>query len=193
FIPYLMTGLQHALQDIGVKNIGQLWENAESGKLRFELRTVAAQVEVTIKLIVFDRRIDLFGWITSDGKAYAVQFNENDTSAEKVVKTPTLYWTGYCFHASDDLETVPKNRATCIAINAKFSLIAVGTEGLVYLIDIYVLAKKRCLGSVTSLAWTSDGYAIAVGWQNEGMAVWSVYGRLLMTTVRDDLPQSMYV
>jgi len=46
---------------------------------------------------------------------------------------------------------------------------------------------------VTSLAWTSDGHAIAVGWQNEGMAVWSVYGRLLMTTVRDDLPQSMYV
>ncbi|CAG8804185.1 18335_t:CDS:2, partial [Racocetra persica] len=45
FVPYLMTGLQHALQDIGVKNIGQLWENAESGKLRFELRTVAAQVE----------------------------------------------------------------------------------------------------------------------------------------------------
>ncbi|CAG8764978.1 16404_t:CDS:2, partial [Cetraspora pellucida] len=172
-----------------------------------------------IKLIVFDRRIDLFGWITSDGKAYAVQFNENDTSVssyfwlfQKVSKTPLLYWTGYCFHASGDLEPAPNHRATCLAINAKFSLIAVGTEGLVYLIDIYVLAKKRFLvskvfimyfgyhilnddapisaGSVTSLAWTSDGYAIAVGWQNEGMAVWSVYGRLLMTTVRDDLPQS---
>ncbi|CAG8522957.1 22492_t:CDS:2 [Cetraspora pellucida] len=45
FVPYLMTGLQHALQDVGVKSISQLWENAESGKLRFELRTVAAQVE----------------------------------------------------------------------------------------------------------------------------------------------------
>ncbi|CAG8522977.1 22493_t:CDS:10 [Cetraspora pellucida] len=146
--------------------------------------------EVAIKLIVFDRRIDLFGWITSDGKAYAVQFNENDTSVSGYF-TPLLYWTGYCFHASGDLEPAPNHRATCLAINAKFSLIAVGTEGLVYLIDIYVLAKKRFLGSVTSLAWTSDGYAIAVGWQNEGMAVWSVYGRLLMTTVRDDLPQSI--
>ncbi|CAG8583458.1 7988_t:CDS:10, partial [Racocetra persica] len=151
--------------------------------------------EVTIKLIVFDRRIDLFGWITSDGKAYAVQFNENDTSAEKVVKTPTLYWTGYCFHASDDLEPVPKNRATCIAINAKFSLIAVGTEGakIFHNVLFYFLNNDSPIsaGSVTSLAWTSDGYAIAVGWQNEGMAVWSVYGRLLMTTVRDDLPQSI--
>ncbi|CAG8820683.1 355_t:CDS:2, partial [Gigaspora rosea] len=86
-----------------------------------------------------------------------------------------------------DIESAPKNRATCIAINAKFSLIAVGTEGLVYLIDISHISAS----SVTSLAWTSDGHAIAVGWQNEGMAVWSVYGRLLMTTVRDDLPQSI--
>ncbi|KAF0380398.1 RIC1-domain-containing protein [Gigaspora margarita] len=143
--------------------------------------------EATIRSIVFDRRIDLFGWLTTDGKAYAVQFNENDTSVEKGAKVPPLYWTGYCFHAGGDIESAPKNRATCIAINAKFSLIAVGTEGLVYLIDI----SHFSAGPVTSLAWTSDGHAIAVGWQNEGMAVWSVYGRLLMTTVRDDLPQSI--
>jgi len=99
--------------------------------------------EATIRSIVFDRRIDLFGWLTTDGKAYAVQFNENDTSVEKGAKVPPLYWTGYCFHAGGDIESAPKNRATCIAINAKFSLIAVGTEGLVYLIDICVLAKKR--------------------------------------------------
>ncbi|CAG8585719.1 22850_t:CDS:2 [Dentiscutata erythropus] len=45
FVPYLMTGLQHALQDIGVRSLDQLNENVESGKVRFELRTAAAQVE----------------------------------------------------------------------------------------------------------------------------------------------------
>ncbi|CAG8819608.1 13812_t:CDS:2, partial [Gigaspora rosea] len=45
FVPYLLTGLQHALQDIGAKNLDHLKENVESGKVRFELRTAAAQVE----------------------------------------------------------------------------------------------------------------------------------------------------
>ncbi|KAF0380397.1 inosine-5-monophosphate dehydrogenase [Gigaspora margarita] len=45
FVPYLLTGLQHALQDIGAKNLDYLKENVESGKVRFELRTAAAQVE----------------------------------------------------------------------------------------------------------------------------------------------------
>lgn len=32
-------------------------------------------------------------------------------------------------------------------------------------------------GAVTSLAWTSDGYALAVGWRH-GFSMWSAYGRL---------------
>ena len=32
-------------------------------------------------------------------------------------------------------------------------------------------------GAVTCLAWTSDGYALAVGWEL-GWSIWSVYGRL---------------
>jgi IMP dehydrogenase len=45
FLPYLYAGVQHSLQDIGVKSISELQEGALSGRVRFELRTASAQVE----------------------------------------------------------------------------------------------------------------------------------------------------
>ncbi|KDQ52035.1 hypothetical protein JAAARDRAFT_40637 [Jaapia argillacea MUCL 33604] len=45
FLPYLYAGVQHSLQDIGVKSVVELQEGARSGKVRFELRTASAQVE----------------------------------------------------------------------------------------------------------------------------------------------------
>ncbi|KAJ1956137.1 inosine-5'-monophosphate dehydrogenase [Linderina pennispora] len=45
FIPYLITGLQHSLQDMGVPGLPQLWEYVDSGKVRFERRSAAAQIE----------------------------------------------------------------------------------------------------------------------------------------------------
>ncbi|CED84803.1 imp dehydrogenase [Phaffia rhodozyma] len=45
FIPYLHTGLQHSLQDSGVRSITLLQEGALDGSVRFELRTASAQVE----------------------------------------------------------------------------------------------------------------------------------------------------
>ena len=45
FIPYLYVGLQHSLQDIGVRNIYALQEGVRAGTVRFELRTASAQVE----------------------------------------------------------------------------------------------------------------------------------------------------
>ncbi|KIJ54622.1 hypothetical protein M422DRAFT_63902 [Sphaerobolus stellatus SS14] len=45
FLPYLHAGLQHSLQDIGVKNVVALQEGVRAGKVRFELRTASAQVE----------------------------------------------------------------------------------------------------------------------------------------------------
>ncbi|KAK9472711.1 IMP dehydrogenase/GMP reductase [Dipodascopsis tothii] len=45
FIPYLVTGLQHGLQDIGVRSLEHLQEGVNAGTVRFELRTASAQVE----------------------------------------------------------------------------------------------------------------------------------------------------
>jgi IMP dehydrogenase len=45
FVPYLFTGLQHSLQDMGVKDIRELRFAVGTGKVRFELRTAAAMAE----------------------------------------------------------------------------------------------------------------------------------------------------
>lgn len=45
FLPYLHAGVQHSLQDIGVRNVKELQDGVRAGKVRFELRTASAQVE----------------------------------------------------------------------------------------------------------------------------------------------------
>lgn len=45
FVPYLMAGLQHSLQDVGVESVTKLREGVLDGSVRFELRTVSAQAE----------------------------------------------------------------------------------------------------------------------------------------------------
>lgn len=45
YIPYLIQGLKHSLQDIGVRDIKKLHSSLRSGDLRFELRSSMAQRE----------------------------------------------------------------------------------------------------------------------------------------------------
>merc|ERR1711939_378320 len=60
FVPYLYTALQHSLQDMGIKSLYQLRSEADSGKLRFELRTASAQLEGNVHGIAnYEKR--LFG------------------------------------------------------------------------------------------------------------------------------------
>ena len=58
FIPYLIAGVQHSMQDIGVKSLPELWDGVREGKVRFELRTVSAQAEGNVHgLHSYDKKL----------------------------------------------------------------------------------------------------------------------------------------
>lgn len=45
FLPYLMAGIQHSLQDVGVQSLEELRKGVTDGMVRFEFRTASAQAE----------------------------------------------------------------------------------------------------------------------------------------------------
>ena len=48
--------------------------------------------------------------------------------------------------------------------------------------------NEKHLGSITSMKWSTDGCAIAVGWNSGMVAIWSTYGQLLSHI----LPENMF-
>ena len=57
-MPYLIAGLQHSLQDIGVKNLGELRQGVLDGIVRFEMRSPSAQAEGNVhSLHTFDKKL----------------------------------------------------------------------------------------------------------------------------------------
>jgi len=58
YIPYLVQGLKHGMQDIGAKSVEELRSMLYGGRLRFELRSAAAQREGGVHgLHSFERRL----------------------------------------------------------------------------------------------------------------------------------------
>jgi IMP dehydrogenase len=58
FLPYLIQGVRHGFQDIGARNLAELNAMRDGGKLRFEIRSPAAQREGGIHgLHSFEKRL----------------------------------------------------------------------------------------------------------------------------------------
>ncbi|GAB5586829.1 WD40 repeat protein [Umbelopsis nana] len=136
---------------------------------------------------------------------------DHDESASNITPTMPSFsvqssWQGLCFHTGNE-HLLDSHRATSISINARFSLIAIGTRGgdiFVYSAQSYTstpafshklelppsrqwspttnASKAQSSNGVTSISWTTDGYALAAGYDGRGFAVWSVYGHLLCSS-----------
>ncbi|KAK5069346.1 inosine-5'-monophosphate dehydrogenase [Lithohypha guttulata] len=58
FVPYLLAGLQHSLQDMGETSLKNLRQNVRQSKIRFELRTVSAMAEGNVHgLHSYDKKL----------------------------------------------------------------------------------------------------------------------------------------
>ncbi|KAL5969363.1 Guanine nucleotide exchange factor subunit RIC1, partial [Taenia solium] len=94
--------------------------------------------------------------------------------------------------------------SSAISVNSRFRSFAVGTSRgevtsyhLEEMSNMPITSQKFHLpdpvrhgidkmpDSVKALAWSPDGYCLAVAWSTHGMALWSVFGSLLYSTLLD--------
>jgi WD40 repeat protein len=160
-------------------------------------RMTWVEKKVTIREMTHDRPMNLSTWITSDGRAYAVQRitpapapGDSEEPAD-----PKKLYKGYCFHIPQS----PAEHAVRSVINARFSLIALGcADGSIrvysardysgnippsHVHKLSVSLSKS--GHLTTLSYSSDGYCLFAGYE-KGWATWSVYGKPLSTSFGAD-------
>ncbi|XP_030375352.1 guanine nucleotide exchange factor subunit Rich isoform X2 [Scaptodrosophila lebanonensis] len=98
---------------------------------------------------------------------------------------------------------VPDVEDACVcSVNHKFRLLAYGRKSsdvAVYAIEdatgvlecshrltLNENVLPGCLGSVNELKWSPDGCVLAVCWENGGLALWSTFGAMLMSSLSWD-------
>jgi len=134
----------------------------------------------------WSKAMGLFSWTISDGSVWAVTMAESKRrgSVESASSdSRNGLFTGHCFHYS----TKREDFAVMSAINARFSLIAVGCRsGYVHLYNVkdysgnvpqvkVLEPPSSSSGTVTSISCSGDGYGWVVGYEN-GWAFYSVFG-----------------
>lgn len=146
----------------------------------------------TVVEMIYDRPMNLTCWITSDGNAYAVQRRSTNNVD---MDNPASLFQGFCFRQRE----AENSSAAKAAINARFSLIAVGcADGQidVYIVKDYMgnipLSHKLKLsvssdtsGGLNFLSYSPDGYSLFAGYE-KGWAMWSVYGKAGATSFSAD-------
>jgi hypothetical protein len=137
---------------------------------------------VSVGDMIHDRPMNLSAWVTQDGKAYAVQRLPPNTLHDG--KSHPRLFRGHAFHTPEKGEEF----GVKAAINARFSLLAVGCEnGEIHVYtakdykgDIPLSHKLKpnatSTGNLTVLVYSPDGYCLFAGYEN-GWAMWSVYGK----------------
>ncbi|KAH8835929.1 RIC1-domain-containing protein, partial [Flagelloscypha sp. PMI_526] len=176
-------------------------------------RTTGVEAWVTSDGRVYFVRLDLNPLFNeehqaeAEGSSNAEQYQESsaDISSPPHVPSQTT-WTGTPIHTFQTPRWVEKQRrvdpteqlhprreydeprrATEIAINGRFSVVAVGmASGGLSLSSFPVSPNKipavNTPASSHALEWSSDGYVLAVGWAN-GWGLYSVGGRCLVSII----------
>lgn len=153
--------------------------------------------DASIVTMVYNRPMNLAIWITQAGCAYAVQrvsSSAQSTASEidethngrRKSSTAKKLFRGYGFHNPSN----STDFAIKTAINARFSLIAIGcVDGSIHMYTAkdYVgniplshkhspSVSRSTTGALTFLAYSPDGYCLFAGYEY-GWATWSVYGK----------------
>lgn len=153
--------------------------------------------------ITSDGRV-YFTYILDEGETKrSISGSAADPSIERIQTASAPRWDGTCIydvrekrsmlHSQNHSDHPTLDGATCSSINSIFSLIAVGTRkgtieianfpshsGVSPRVETFSPPLPHLhTGEVRCVSWSSDGYALAVGWEN-GWSVWSVGGRCLV-------------
>lgn len=94
------------------------WENSASNSqtdLLVDLTWLGIESLQSVASITYDRPTNLSIWIMHDGRAFAVISHPDADQPNR------RRWKGWCFIDMKD------DHATCAAVSARFSLLAVGT------------------------------------------------------------------
>ncbi|KAG0155460.1 hypothetical protein PDIDSM_1037 [Penicillium digitatum] len=146
-------------------------------------RILGISKKVSIVDMVYDRAMNLLIWITSSGRAYAVQ---RDSGLQQDSEAAKKLFHGHCFHNPKDNSEM----AVKVTVNARFSLLTVSCSNgdvLVYTAKDYMgnisLSQKLHLpasptttGALTFMSYSPDGYCLFAGFEN-GWTTWSVFGK----------------